>query len=46
MELHCPDILAATRVLSLKKLATAEGSSFDLATLVKDIELAPVPDKS
>jgi valyl-tRNA synthetase len=40
------DILAATRVLDLKKLAMVEGAEFDLANLVKEIELAPVPDKA
>ena len=39
------DILAATRVLSLTKVALAEAPEFDLGALVKDIELAPVPEK-
>ena len=37
------DLLAATRVLSLKTLAVGEGPEFELGSLVKDIELAPVP---
>ena len=40
------DILAATRVLSLNKVAAGEGPAFDVGTLVRDIELAPVPDKA
>jgi valyl-tRNA synthetase len=39
------DILAATRVLTLTKLAV-EQSDLDFAALVKEIELAPVPDKA
>jgi len=39
------DILAATRVLALTRLAV-EQPDFDLAGLVKEIELAPVPDKA
>jgi hypothetical protein len=39
------DLLSATRVLSLHKSAVVEGSEFDLATLVKEIELAPAPEK-
>ena len=37
------DLLAATRVLSLKTLAVVEGPEFELGSLVKEIELAPVP---
>jgi valyl-tRNA synthetase len=40
------DILSATRVLALKKVAVAAGPEFDLADLVKEITLAPVPDKA
>jgi valyl-tRNA synthetase len=39
------DLLTATRVLSLRKVV-ADGPEFDLATLVRQIELAPVPDKA
>ena len=39
------DIRAATRVLELERLATPDGPEFDLGTLVKMIELAPVPDR-
>ena len=37
------DILAATRVLSLKTRVGVANLDFDVATLVKEIELAPVP---
>ncbi len=40
------DVLAAPRVLCLKKLAIAEGVEFELGNLVKEIELAPVPSQS
>ena len=40
------DILAATRVLNLKRLGVVEDPEFDLANLVKEIALAPVPDKA
>jgi len=39
------DILAATRVLSLRKVAL-DGPEFDIGSLVREIELAPVPDKA
>jgi hypothetical protein len=39
------DLLSATRVLSLHKSAVVEGPEFDLATFVKEIELAPAPEK-
>ncbi len=39
------DLRAATRVLNLERLTTADGPEFDLGTLVKTIELAPVPDR-
>ncbi|MEO5762981.1 MAG: class I tRNA ligase family protein, partial [Vicinamibacteria bacterium] len=39
------DLLAATRVLSLKATAIADDTNFDIATLVTAIELLPVPDK-
>ena len=37
------DILAATRVLSLKTRVGIASPDFDVDTLVKEIELAPVP---
>ena len=37
------DLLAATRVLNLKTVAAPENPAFDVATLVREIELAPVP---
>jgi valyl-tRNA synthetase len=40
------DVVAATRVLNLKKLTAAEGPGFSLGTLVKEIELAPAPEKA
>ena len=40
------DILAATRVLSLKTLVLADGAEFELGSLVKEIELAPIPIQS
>ena len=40
------DILAATRVLSLTQLSVPETPEFDLGTLVKAIDLAPVPEKA
>ena len=40
------DILAATRVLSLRKTVMTAGAEFDIASLVKEIELAPVPEKA
>ncbi|MEO8501081.1 MAG: hypothetical protein ABI565_09210, partial [Vicinamibacteria bacterium] len=40
------DLMAATRVLNLTKLALEEGPEFDLDNLVKQIELSPVPDKA
>ena len=39
------DIVAATRVMSLRKAAVS-GTDFDLAGLVKEIDLLPVPDKA
>ena len=40
------DILAATRVLSLRTDALAEGDPFELGSAVTHIELAPVPERS
>ncbi len=40
------DIRAATRILNLERLPTADGPQFDLGTLVKTIELAPAPERA
>jgi valyl-tRNA synthetase len=40
------DIVSATRLLSLTRLAGPEAPEFDLGALVKEIVLAPVPDKA
>jgi valyl-tRNA synthetase len=40
------DVISATRVLALTKTVVAEGQEFDLTQFVREIVLAPVPEKA